>query len=240
MKLLQWVARGAVLAFLSCASMAAAQEAQDGVIVTGEGVVTVAPDMAVITLGVTEVGATAKDAMAEVSGAVAAIIAKLDTLGIPPAHRQTSRFFLRPVYERQKAPENGQSEPPQIIGYEAGNSVTLRVEDLTRLGAIMDSVVAEGANDFNGLSFGLQDESFAMAEARKLAVADAQARADQLAEAAGIKLGLVRKITENSNGHRPMMMEMAQARGGFDAPVEAGELTLRAQVTMTFSIAPGI
>jgi uncharacterized protein len=236
MKLMHW----AVLAFLGWAGMAAAQAVEDGVTVTGVGEVALAPDMATITLGVTEVGGTARDAMAEVSVAVAAIIGKLDALGVAPRDRQTSRFYLRPVYEPHEDRGPDRATPPQIIGYEAGNSVTIRVQDLEKIGVLLDTVIEEGANDFNGINFGLKDDSVALAEARKLAVADALARADLLAEAAGIELGVVTRMTENSGSDHPVMMEMSQARGAFKAPVEAGELSVRAQVTMTFAIKPGI
>ncbi|MFD2738454.1 SIMPL domain-containing protein [Sulfitobacter aestuarii] len=229
----------ALLVWVGWAGAALAQEVQEGIIVNGEGEVALAPDMATITLGVSEVAASAREAMSEVSGAVEEIVAKLDEFGVAPGDRQTEHFYVRPVYQHRQDPVQSEREAPQITGYEAGNSVTVRIRDLSRIGALLDQVIDEGANDFHGISFGLQDDTAALAEARKLAVADAMARAEDMAEAAGLALGAVTRMSENSFSNRPAMMEMSKARGAADVPIEQGELTVRAQVTMVFSIAPG-
>jgi uncharacterized protein len=212
-----------------------AQDAEQGIIVTGEGRVSVEPDMAVITLGVREAAPSAKEAMDQVTASVAAILERLEALGVDPADRQTSQFFLRPMYDNRPAE---QATPPEITGYEAGNSVTVRVRELDGLGTLMDEVIDTGANDFNGLNFMLQDDSQALAEARKLAVADARQRAEQLAEAATLSLGNVLRMTENSYGVQPKAMEQASFRGAMDSAIASGEVDVTAQVTMTFSIAP--
>ncbi len=113
----------------------------------------------------------------------------------------------------------------------------VRVRDLAALGGILDTVIADGANDFNGLRFGLQDPAPLMDEARRRAVDDAMARAALLAGAAGVTLGPVLSI-DDQGGSRPMpMAEMAMRMSAGAAPVAAGELTLTANVAMVFAIA---
>ncbi|MFC6583806.1 SIMPL domain-containing protein [Sulfitobacter aestuariivivens] len=132
-------------------------------------------------------------------------------------------------------------QPPQIVGYRAGNTVKVRVRDLAKLGAMLDGVIETGANDFNGLSFGLQNPAPAKARARAAAVADAMERAGELADAAGLALGTVLRMTEHSNVSRPApMMEMSAPRGSMGDAIATGEVDVTAQVTMVFAIAPGL
>ena len=230
MRLINWVA----LAWMAGAGALSAQQApEQGILVTGQGSVAAAPDMATITLGVTEEAPTAKAAMDKVTQAVAAILAQLDAEGVAAKDRQTSRFYLRPVHDRRPM-ENG--EPPKITGYQAGNSVTVKVRDLSKLGAMMDAVLEKGANDFNGIDFGLQDPKDAMAEARRAAVTDATERARQMAEAAGVELGELLRMSENTNP-QPRMFEAARMGAAMDSAIAEGEVEVQAQVSMTFSIA---
>ena len=231
MRLLNWAA----LVWIAGAGVLAAdQPREEGIMVNGRGSVAAAPDMATITLGVTEEAPTAKAAMDAVNAAVRAILAELDAEGVAAKDRQTSRFYLHPVHDRRPV-ENGQ--PPQITGYRAGNSVTVKVRDLSRLGTMLDAVIDEGANDFNGLSFGLQDPEEATAEARRAAVLDATERARQMAEAAGVGLGKLVRMTESSNS-QPKMFETARMGMAMDSAVAEGEVDIEAQVWMTFEIVP--
>ncbi len=226
--------RAAALIWFFCAGFAYAQAVEQGIIVTGEGRVSLPPDMASITLGVTETAESAGAVMTKVNAAVAAVLDELDTLGVAPEDRQTSGFYLQPVHNN----ETSNDTPPRITGYRAGNTVTVRVRDLARLGEMMDTVIKTGANDFNGLQFGIQDSSQAMATARALAVEDGAARAGQLAKAAGLTLGSVQRMTENSNFGGPVAMDYAMARGAMQEAIAEGEVDVVAQVTMVYAIAP--
>tara|TARA_R110002074_G_C12260337_1_gene641137 strand:+ start:63 stop:761 length:699 start_codon:yes stop_codon:yes gene_type:complete len=225
----------AVIMWGVLATVVQAQETNPGITVNGESVVSQAPDMATISLGVSERAPSASEAMANTSEKVRGILAKLDTLQVAGLDRQTSGLYLRPVYDEQS--RDG-STSVQVVGYEAGNTVRVTVRDLTKLGLLMDTVVAEGANDFNGLQFGIRDNSQSLLEARKNAVADAIARATQLAEAAGVKLGDVISMSESSQGFRPMEMRMSQMKS-MDTPIETGEVDVRVQVTVHFAILQG-
>jgi uncharacterized protein YggE len=215
------------------ASGALAQQAPQGITVSGEGVVSLAPDTATIRLGVSERAASAAEAMAQTSEKVRGILNQLDSLKIAGLDRQTSGLYLRPVYDNGS---RNDTTPVQVSGYEAGNTGSVTVPDLSKLGQLLDAVVAEGANDFNGLQFGLQDNQAALEQARKDAVSDAMARAQQLADAAGVKLGKVVSMSETSQGFRPMEMRSAQMKS-MDMPIETGEVDVSAQVSLQFEIA---
>ena len=116
--------------------------------------------------------------------------------------------------------------------YLAMNQLTVRVRDLDALGGVLDRTIQDGANTFNGLTFGLADPVPALNEARKLAVADAMARAKLLTDAAGLVLGPVVAITEGGASIPMPMFRMADAEFARAVPVAAGEISTSASVTM--------
>jgi uncharacterized protein YggE len=225
----------AILVMSGLASMAAQAQAQDAgrvISVTGESQVNVAPDMAVISLGVTHEDVDAKAAMAATSRDVAGILDKLSALNIDARDMQTSQFSLNPVWDQG---DNVNGARPKITGFVASNTVTVRIRDLAALGQILNEVIADGANDFNGLQFTVQDLGPLEAQARMGATANAMERAAVLAKAAGVRLGPVQSITEMNRGRQPVMMEMsAKSDGG--APIAAGEVSITGSVQMVFAI----
>ncbi|MEL6450794.1 MAG: SIMPL domain-containing protein [Pseudomonadota bacterium] len=208
-----------------------AQDDTPTVSVVGQGQVAAAPDMAVISLGVTHTDASAKAAMDRVSVDARALLAELEALGVAPRDVQTSQLSVSPIWDNG----NG-TQPRRITGFVARNALTLRVRDLAGLGAVMDAALEAGSNDFNGLRFGLQDSDTAQGAARAAAVRDAITRATQLAEAAGLSLGPIQTMTEQSFGGRPEMLAADMRSSGM--PVAAGELTVSASVSVTFALTP--
>lgn len=200
---------------------------------SGVGTVEAAPDMATINLGVTQQAKEAGAAMSATSDAVREVLALLEQAGIEPRDVQTDSISLQPLWLRSN---NNSDIPPRITGFVARNSLGIRVRDLDQLGSVLDQVVQNGANTFNGLQFSIAEPDELVAAARAVAVKDAMAKAAQLAEAAGVTLGSIQKITEQSGSIRPQMMEMASTRAMSDVPVAAGELSLSAQVTIVFAI----
>lgn len=200
----------------------------------GEGSASAAPDQATVTSGVTSEGQTASEAVAANSKAMAALIDAFKKAGIQPADLQTSGFSVQPRYAQ---PKEGSGEAPKIDGYEVRNQVTVRVRDLTKLGAVLDTAVASGSNQIDGVNFGLADPAPVLDKAREAAVADARRKAELIAKAAGVKLGRILAIAEpGSEPPRPMMA--AYAREKLDAvPVEAGESEFTARVNVTWEIA---
>jgi uncharacterized protein YggE len=218
-----------------CLSTIAAAESDRTITVTGEGRVETAPDMATIHLGVTQQADTAQGALSLTSTAVARVLDRLSALGLQAPDIQTQGLRLSPVWSNRHR-EN--SEPAKITGYVASNMVFVRVRDLDALGQILDGVTAEGANEFNGLQFSVQNSGPLEDAARKAAVEDAVKRAQTLADAAGIKLGPVIQISD-LGGNRPMprMMEMSAARDS-GVPVAPGSVSVEASVSMVFLIEP--
>lgn len=215
------------------ATLAAAEE-RPTVTMTGEGRSFAAPDMATISLGVVAEAETARAAMDEASASVAALLAALTGSGIESRDVQTSALTLNPVWNHNSSSLSG----PQITGFSAANTVTVRVRDLDALGGVLDRVLDTGANSFNGLSFGLQDPVPAEDAAREAAVADARRKAKLVAAAAGVALGPVVSIAEAGAAAPPQPMFRMEASMAADAvPVAPGELTIVQQVTIVWQIA---
>ena len=213
--------------------LARADEQLGHITVTGIGTVETVPDMAVITLGVTHEAKEARAALLATSEAVQQVFDRLAEMGIEARDMQTSDLSLSPVWSNRAS----SSEPPKITGFQASNRVTVRVRDLAALGGILDAVVSDGANTFNGLEFGVKEPKPLRDQARAKAVADAQDRARQLAEAAGVELGRVVSISEQSHDPQPRpMMRMAAMAESMDVPVAGGEIGLSGSVTMVFEI----
>lgn len=220
---------------LSAGGLAAAETtAPRQITVTGESTLNVAPELATIVLGVTEEAEEAAQAMAAVSEAMAAVVGQLKDAGISPEDMQTQQVGLNPVWSKGGSYDSDGRR--QITGFQASNTLMLRVRDLDQLGPVLDSVLTAGANQFQGLSFGVEDPAAIADQIRGDAVKDAIRKAEQLAEAAGMKLGAVRSISEHGGGGgpRPMMaMEMARS----DAmPIEAGELSFSHNVSVVFDM----
>lgn len=202
--------------------------------VTGIGRVDAAPDLATISLGVTSDAVTAAAAMAATNSAAALVLAQLEKSGIAPRDMQTSGLNLQPRWDN-RAYENGQQ--PTVVGFVASNMITVRVRALDSLGTVLDAVVQDGANMFQGLSFGLQEPEPAMDEARKRAIADALRKAALFAAAAKVPLGDVISIDEQGGYAQPkMMMEASMMRDSGGVPVAQGEVSVEANVTVVFAL----
>ena len=202
--------------------------------VSGEGVVQAVPDMAVLTLEVSEEAAEAAVAVDAVAARARAVFARLEGMEIAARDMQTSTLSLSPLWSR---PRDNDS-PPQIRGYRAATQVTIRLRDLGQLKTLFGAVVGDGANGFGGLRFAVQEPAPLRDAARKAAVADARARAELYAEAAGVTLGPLLRLSENGGRvPQPMMMARAEMAADMGMPVAAGEMEVTASVTMVFAIA---
>ena len=209
------------------------------IVVSGQGSAEVPPDMAVLQLAVTREAETARAALDANSAAMAEVIRALRDSGIAERDLQTGNFSIQPryVYPAAKAGEN---KPPRIVGYTVRNGLTVRVRELGRLGAIMDQSVTLGVNEGGNILFTNDDPSAAIDQARNRAVQDAMGKAKTLATAAGVKLGRVLVISEQSNNPAPapmMRAEMRMARAADAVPVAAGENSYRVTVNLSYAIA---
>ncbi|MGF7159854.1 hypothetical protein FHS85_001473 [Rhodoligotrophos appendicifer] len=201
---------------------------------TGTGEVKAVPDQAMISIGVVEQAATAAAALSANNAAMAEIMATLKAAAIGDRDIQTANFSVSPRYVY---PKEG-NEPPRIEGYEVSNQVTVRVRDLAKLGGVLDKVVSSGSNQINGISFLIADRDTAENEARRLAVADAKAKADLYAAAAGVTLGPVYSLSENGGYQPPQpMMRQSFAKAAPDSvPIAQGEQTVSIEVNITWQL----
>jgi uncharacterized protein YggE len=220
----------AVALTLPMAIPAVAQEALPPMInVTGTGTVEAAPDIATLSIGVTTQGDTAAAALAANTAALDAVLVRLTAAGIAPADMQTSNLSLNPNWTGYD------NNNPVISSYVASNVLTITIRKLDSLGAVLDASVADGANTLNGLIFAVADPEPLLDEARKAAVADARARAELLAEAAGVKLGKIVSITEMTTGAPPMPMYKAELSAA-PVPVVGGEVEMSASIMIFYEI----
>lgn len=219
----------ALILALASPPMAALAADATLITVTGEHTAQAAPDLATVDMGVTTEGPSAAEALAANSGAVKAIMDRLAAAGVEGRDIQTSNLSLSPNWT--STPDGAGSV---ISGYVAMNMLSVRVRDLTKLGTVLDAVVTDGANTLNGITFGLQDPKPVMTAARKDAVADARARAEELAAAAGVTLGRLVSITEGSAFQAPQPMYRQSMAQDAAVPVAGGEVGMTASVTLVF------
>lgn len=210
---------------------------QPTIAMSGQGEVSAPPDTAHVTTGVVTQAKTAREALTANNAAMEKVIAELKGAGIEARDLRTSNFSVRPQYFHPPHNKNGSQEPPRIVGYQVSNTLRAAVRDLARLGAILDVTVSQGANQLSGIAFSIDDPETLLAEARKQAMADAIARAETYAEAAGVALGRVLSINENS-GPRPvpMIARMRAEDAAAAVPIEAGEQSIQAQVQVTWEL----
>lgn len=202
--------------------------------VSGLGKATSPPDMATIYTGVITQSPTAGEALAANNQAMDNLQRVLEEHQIAAKDIQTSNFNVQPDYERGP---RGQTKP-KIVSYRVTNQVQVRVRNLPGLGKVLDALVKAGSNQMSGIRFGIDDPTGVLNQARNRAISDARARAELYAQAAGVRVGKVITISEQT-AHVPqprMMgraMEMAPASS---VPVAAGEQELQAAIQMTFSL----
>ncbi|MFD1747052.1 SIMPL domain-containing protein [Rhizobium helianthi] len=207
--------------------------------VSGEGIATVAPDMAVVSLSVTRVADTAAEALTQNNEAMRGVLDALKADGVAERDVQTGEFSIFPRYSDPQTSQKDGNPQPQIDGYQVTNSITVRVRDLTKLGGLIDKSVKLGVNQGGQITFTNHDPKAALQDARRKAVADAMEKAKTLAEAAGVALGPVLTIEENNLRPQPVpMMRMAMAKEADSVPLAGGENNYTVVVNMRFDIKP--
>jgi uncharacterized protein YggE len=201
--------------------------------IVAEGEMTRTPDLATISAGVVTQAATAGTAMTENATRMTATISALKRAGVADRDIQTSSISLSPQYRY------ADNQPPVITGYQASNQVSIRFRDVRRAGSILDTLVAQGANQISGPNLSVDHPEAALDEARTAAIAKARARAELYAKAAGLSVKRILSISEGGDvtPPRPMpMMAMAMRKAGADTGIEAGEQRLAVSVSVTFEL----
>jgi uncharacterized protein YggE len=207
--------------------------------VVGEGKVSLVPDVARINVGVEVRASTVSEAKSEVDSQMEAITTALAKVGVEPKDIQISHYSIH--YEREPpAPMRvtGENmEGPVRNGYCVSNMLQVTVRDVERAGQVLDAAVEAGANQVWGVHFTVSDEAKWQGQARKAAMADAKARAGELAELAGLERGEVLSVSEviGGMGYRPMsfVREQGMGGGGGFAP---GELEMGTQIQVVYAV----
>lgn len=208
------------------------QAATGTIVVTGMGRVAVEPDVADLRLGVSVSRPTVEAARADAARVMGAILAAVDGAGVARNDVRTSLVSVQPRYDYRDG------RAPTLTGYELANVVEVTVRDLARLGDVVDRTLEAGATSMDSLSFRVADPAPAEREARVLAMNAARARADVLAEAAGLAIIGVSDIVEGGPARPPIPFakaeRMALAAADVATPVEAGSLEVAVTVTVTY------
>lgn len=209
-------------------------QTQPSLNLSATGEVKVAPDMATINFGVVTEAPTAQAAMAQNATRMTQVAAALRRAGLAERDIQTSGLNLQAQYDY------ADNQPPKLRGYQATNRVTVNIQDLTRVGATADAVVAAGVNQIDGIAFGLKDPKAAEDQARREAVTALQSKARLYAEALGVTLGGIRSLNEGGGYTPPQPMPMMFARaamaGADSTPVSAGELSVKIDITGVYDL----
>jgi len=204
--------------------------------VIGEGKASAKPDTAVAVVGVETIGKTLGEANDRNSAKMDALIKALKSNGIADKDIQTTNYSVTP--ERKYNRETG---PGDITSFRVSNQVRVKFRDLKKVGTLLDRVVKDGANTIHSIYFEAEDPTPIRARASAAAIAAARVKAEEMAKAAGVKLGDVLQISEIIGGPRPVPMlsdsfAAAAASPRASVPVEQGELEVTAQLQVVYAI----
>jgi uncharacterized protein len=224
----------AAVLLVAATTAAAAQEALNVVVTTGEAVVQRAPDRAFVAIASEARAKTSRDAQRQNADTMSAVRQRLTQAGVATDAVRTLGIDLQQEFDFPQ----GRRVPREYV---ARNTIEVRIDDLARVGDVLDAAVQAGATSSGGVRFDLRDRSGAEREALRLAVADARARADAAAAGAGRSIDRIVKIEDTRDGPviipRPMVGVMARAEASATpTPVEAGTIEIRARVTLTASM----
>jgi uncharacterized protein YggE len=199
--------------------------------VTGSGQVFLSPDIADISVGVHTEGKDAAKAVADNNSQTQKVIQMIKDMGVADKDIQTTNFS---IYPRQEYDDQGRVTG---ITYVVENTVRITVRDLDKIGELLNAVVESGANNIFGIQFDVEDRVTALASARQAAVQNAQTIAEELAQAAGVKLGPVQSITVQGSSPIPVVQERAaMAAEQAAVPVSPGQLSLTVDVSVVYEI----
>lgn len=209
---------------------------QQGIWVNGEGKVTAVPDVAILSVGVQAQVVSVADAQSQASSAMDKVMTALKNNGVAAKDIQTQTFNIQRL---TRWDNNKQQEI--VTGYQVTNMVTAKIRDVNKAGVVIDAVAAAGGDltRINSISFTIDNPATYQAQARQKAVADAAAKAKQLADAAGVKLGKPVYITESSYVPSTVYRDVAlkaEAAPATTTPVSAGEMEVTANVQIAYNI----
>src|SRR5664280_129548 len=199
------------------------------VTVSSSGVVSVAPDVADVVIGVLAQKPTVAEAQSAAATSMTSVIAAVKKTGVDAKDIVTVNISLNPVYDYCT---NGTN--PRLTGYQFANTIKVTVRDISKVAAVVDDSMTAGATSVNGITFRVGDPKSAQGQARGLAKADA------LAQAAGVSVKGVASITETSSQPTPIYytagaLDAAKAQS-VSTPIQTGTTDITIQVTVTYLI----
>lgn len=210
-----------------------------GIVTTGGGTTKVKPDIAIIGAGATVQSTTAADAQSKVAERIAKILAAAKALGVADRDIQSSGYSIQPQYSYGRGGD--QPQTPTIVGYQATQMVSITFRKVDEAGKALDALVRnEGATNAS-LTFALEDMKPAQAEARRRAIEDAKSKAEAMARTAGVRVGKVVSITDQSVSlpYRDAKFGLGAAPAQQAAPdtqVPVGDLEIVVSVQVQFAI----
>lgn len=222
-----------VLICLATFELAPAAEITRTISVAGQGKVSAPPDIVFIRTGVTTQAREAQAALAENTAAMNRVLALLQQRDIAEHDIRTVNFSVSRMAKRNK-----HDAGEEFLGYRVDNQVRVRLPDTGQLGEILDALVSAGSNRVAGIEFGLDDPGTALNEARRLAIADARARAELYAESAGVNIGSVISIVEQGvQVPRPQRLAHTMAiQQASPVPIAPGAQEVQANVTVVYML----
>ena len=205
----------------------------DTITVTGSGLSYGAPDIARVSLGVEAANEDVLTAVDDANARMNAVIQALIAAGVAAEDIRTENYSI--YQERYYGPEGPSADTPSL--YRVSNTVLITVREIDRVGELLSTAVASGANIVNYMQFDIANRSALESEARDLAVADARARAEQLAATLGLAVGRPVRVVENAGGYYPMYDGLGGG-GASVPPISQGMLSVSMSVTITYALAP--
>jgi uncharacterized protein len=201
------------------------------IVITGHGEVSAVPDLAVVSLGVSTQGNSAREALDGNSKSMKALLDTLTKAGIEARDMATSNFSIGPRLDYG----NNNNKPPKVVGYDVNNMVTITIRKIDDVGDILDVAVSTGSNTINGITFSVSKPDALLTDARKAAVVDARSKAELYATAGGFKLGDIISLSETSLSQAPVA-NYARSAAADTVPIAQGEQALTVDVNITYEI----
>lgn len=200
--------------------------------VSGEGRIRATPDLATVTIAVTAIDASLAKATRDAATAANRVADVLSKAGIAPSDLQTSRYDVQ-IERRADVP----GAAPRIAGYRVSNALSVKIRDLSRVGVILDRVVAAGANEIEALAFVKEDTTAEESRALATAVKVARAKAEEIARAAGVRLGELLDVSEGARGPIPPPLHVrTMAMATAEVPVQPGVIEVTSRAEAVFAI----
>jgi uncharacterized protein YggE len=224
------------LTALAAHAAGAPEATPPAIVVSGTSEVAVAPDRAMVNLGAVIEAKQALDAQKQLAQIMQRVIKDIRAQGIPDEKIRTAGLSLSPVYSHPVPKAGQEPEAPRIVGYRASNTVRVQVDDLERVGGVIDAGIAAGANQLAGLAFDLRDDLKPRKQALQLAAQEARTKAEAIAAALNLQLGEVLEIREEGGPAVHPAERRFAASTAAGTPIQPGQVQINASVSVRFKL----